>query len=242
VTMKVMLAGVLLLPLALTLRDRLRRPARWALGGAALAVLLAYPAFQVVLYQVRAYGDVQALGPIIDQQVANLGSAGGLRSFFDVLWVTLAYTVKLSSWAGPLGWVDTVLDPVQISLLQWSLAVALTLDALVYAPRLAAMFRDRLRETGWVAAAIAASVLFVFVTDVLIYFLISTPGDLGVRVQMRHFFPIVALALILPVSVLPAPAPAAGGVVASTAALVFTMVLLLARTIMLAIDLLVRYW
>jgi hypothetical protein len=241
VAMKVMLAGVLLLPLALTLRDRIRRPGRWVMAGAALGLVAAYPAFQAVLYQVRAYGNVQGLGPIIDQQVANLGTGGGLQMFVAVYFSTMQYASSLAAWAGPLGWVDTVLDPVQISLLHWSLWIAVVLDAIVYGPRLVSAIRARATATGWVAAAIAVSVLFVTVTDVLIYFLISTPGDMGVRVQVRHFFPIVAMALILPVAVLPKPEERSAFLV-PTAAVVFTVVLLLARTIMLAIDLLVRYW
>ena len=93
-----------------------------------------------------------------------------------------------------------------------------------------------------VAFGIGAMAFVTFV-DVLLYYLMTTsPGATNVAgVQVRHFFPIAIAAAVLAAPVLRRPEAAPAGAMWTAAGGLFAG-LLLVRAILLAQDLLLRYW
>jgi hypothetical protein len=123
--------------------------------------------------------------------------------------------------------------------------IAATLDVWQHAPAVRAALINRWRSMLWWCALIAAAFFFVTFVDVLLYYLMITPPRAAsvIGVQVRHFFPIAIMSLLLPV-LLRSFAPDRAdhrGVWQAVAGSVL-LVLFLGRTAFLAMDLMVRYW
>jgi hypothetical protein len=237
VGVKFIYAPLLLLPALTIPAGRPRRIAAAAAAGLALA--LAYPAIRMILAEVRAIAVVLDRSALADQQIASLATAAG---WTDLLWMYGRYLSVLphaGAWSGPLGWLDTPLSQAHLALIRASMAAAIVLDLWNWAPAL----RTRARGVGFAIAFGVAGIALACFVDVLLYYLMTTsPGATDVAgVQVRHFFPIAMAAVVL------AAAPSAGhtserGKLPRALAIATVAGLLLVRTILLAQDLLTRYW
>lgn len=234
---KFIYAPLLLLP-ALTIPAG--RPRRIAAAAAAtLAVALGYPAIRMVLAEVRAIAVVIDPSTLVEQQIASLATGSGWSDLLAMYGRYLSSLLHAGTWSGPLGWLDAPLSEAHVVLIRVSMVAALALDVWNWAPA----WRTRARALQFaVAFGIAGTALSCFV-DVLLYYLMTTsPGATDVvGVQARHFFPIAIAAVVL------AAAPSGGHTsprrrVLAGIAIVTFPALLLFRTVLLAQDLLVRYW
>ena len=247
---KFIVAGVLLLPLLLVPYRRI--PRRALIAGLGLALVLMIPAVYVfkelVLASLRTVGQLTSRAGEVDQQIRLFGTTAGLGKFADALTRYGRSAVTFETWSMPMGWLDVPLSPQHLSLIAASGYVAFMLDAWAYGPQIVRLIRTRLWEVALLMGVAVCGLAFAVVADGALFYLMNTPVGVGFinGLQVRHLFPAAIVALLLPLAVL-APSPVDGtpsrsAMVARTVAVVLLPLLLAARTIELAIDLLTRYW
>jgi hypothetical protein len=247
---KIITAGILLLPLALLPFDKI--PKKKVLIPAALA-LVCLVGYAAVLKVIDGMRESNALGlDYCNAQLAALETLDGWKLYAKAYGVVLLRLMDIRQISSPLGWLDTHLNPYHNRLIIISGAAALIFDGFRYAPALQAALRGRRREVFLCLGLIVGVLFFITFSDSLIYFIIGAyPGNYwDIRIQMRHLFPGIITALLLPLMLVnkrPAAAVAIpnasiGQIANYTALLVSFFLLLFVRDIELAIDLLVRYW
>jgi hypothetical protein len=247
---KFIVAGVLLLPILLIPYSRIPKLKMLIGVGLVLVVPAVYVLGSVVLAAVRDVGHALNRLAEVNQQVALLGTAEGIRTFFAAVVNYSTEALSFEAWSGPLGWLDTPLSTRHVSLIAASGLLAVFLDTWAYGPQLADLLRSRAREVVLLASVGVAGLLFATVTNAALFFLMTTPvgADRIAGMQIRHFFPSVMVAMMLPLGVLRGRLPATANaslrpaIVADTVALVLFPLLFAARNVELAIDLLTRYW
>jgi hypothetical protein len=242
VATKFILAGLLVLPIALTLPHRRRG---LILGAAAVGALaLVYPVAMVVWDQVKAYADLLHRVDQTNAQAAFLATREGAARFLSVYNRYLGTLTEIRAWASPLGWLDTPLSTTHVSLIGISGMAAVLLDVWRYVPSLRTMVAARAREAAFWIALLALSFVFATFVDVLLYYLMTTPPSAPTvaGVQVRHFFPLAIAVVLAPMVVMRSLPRWGGGVVVSTAAAVLLAVLFAARATLLTLDLVSRYW
>lgn len=240
VGVKFVYAPLLLLPMA-AMPLSLRR--RTAIAAGIVGLLAAYPAVLVIGHQVRNMAVVMGRPSEAAAQVASMATVAGWKALGDVYLRYMATLPHAVAWSGPLGWLDTALGETHLTLIRLTALVAVVADLCLILPAWRAFDAARRRSVAVTAAVAIAAMIFVTLFDVLLYFLMATnPGTRDVAgVQVRHFFPIVIAAVVILSRRLAAPEterPHAGRTFAWT----ILGSLMLARSILLAQDLLVRYW
>lgn len=238
-------AGVLLLPLSRLPWGRVPRKSVALPAAAAAAVVLGSIVVHLGMGMLRRGGGLH--GPdAIEAQLAGLATTEGVAAFARSWSAAVWELHDPASWANPLGWLDTYLSPRHLALIRATGLVALALDAWTYAPRLAAL-REKKAHVAWIAAVTVAHAAFLALTmGLLLHLTWNLPGAerLG-GLQARYFFPCAILALLLPLSLQGTAAPTETRLrdtIAASAALGLLPLLLFARNVELAVDLLVRYW
>jgi hypothetical protein len=256
---KIIAAGVLFLPLALLPFDKI--PTKKIVLPLAV-ILIGVVSYVAVLKVI----DGMRLTPLIGKtpeeklrncnlQLASLTTIDGWLMFAKAYGQVLFRSVDIRNVSSPLGWLDTELNRYHKQLIIATGALAVVFDAIRVLPALPAMMRQKGRQLLLCMALIAGVFFFISFTDSLIYFVIGTnPGTTQiVSIQIRHLFPGIITALLLPLMLTesapsepsvqnPAAHLSLRRVVLYSTLLVSFVVLLFARDIELAVDLLVRYW
>jgi hypothetical protein len=225
-------AGLLLLPLWFVPYHKVPAAKLTVpLAGAALVVL------GVLGFLWRLRGSLRALG-----------QPGGASQFLEACRYLVEVKVgRLSSWFEPLGWLDTYFGEEHLWLIRVGVLLALVLDLVLVVPGLV---RGCFRSWGRVSAlagTVAAHALIAFLVPAWIYYYnFGSPTLFGVdNVQVRYLFSAVMLALMLPMAFAerkPGEEEGRLRVAAGSAALALMPLVLFARQVELAVDLLVRYW
>lgn len=255
VASKFTVGAVLLLPLTVTPLGALRRHRKLAVvvGLIAIAVtVFAVPRFvHGVLQAVRDTGAARQRLAEVEAQIASVQTEVGLHAFGLGYCTVLARLVSVAAWSGPLGWLDTFLDVQHVALIATFGLLAVLLDLERFGPRLLDLWRRRRRRVLAFAGLVVVSAFSItFLNAFLFYLMVSPVGGCFIAgTQVRHYFPTAILAFILAAALLreaaPPPTDEPGSRwprVTETLAVVGLPLLLVARTIELTIDLLVRYW
>ncbi len=252
---KIILAGVLLLPLYHFPTEWIPKK-RWILA----ALLFLFPllgcfACYIVWLMMLKVGDVNP-PEIMRQQVAFLSSWRGFMTFGQAYFDALGNFCNVDAWAGPLGWLDTRLNPYHLRLITLSGISAVVFDLWTFEAKLPSIWSKRRLEVVTVIIISVAGLVFASLSDSLIYYILCTAARISsiIGLQVRHFFPPVLVALLLPLGLfaskrgsLEDAEDAEGGrrrwdsIVNVTAMLVLGMLFFM-RTEQLTIDLLIRYW
>ena len=264
---KYIVGGVLLFPLLLLPFRRIPRKKLVVPAGLLAAAGIMLFLIPHVLDSLRAthghYGSEQ-----IEAQIARLTTWRGLRSFVHMYLSMLKKLWGIDCWSCYMGWLDTSLSSLHLVLIRISFIVALLLDLCHFGPWLRRIWVEHRREALLVAGLIGAN-LFVNTCGVaLAYFIIGVePGGLAIHHwQVRHFFSGLTVLVLLPVLLgdcgrgltpisgsleigcLSPSGPSTEGCQSSlppilcAVALGVLPLLLFARNLELAIDLLIRYW
>jgi hypothetical protein len=187
----------------------------------------------------------------VNTQLASLHTLSGLRHLLANFVKIVAQCCDPRRWAGPLGWLDTDLNPVHESLILISFLIALLADAVAYFPRMKAAWNIRRSDVRQCLLLIAAIVFVNIFCETLIYYVIGVPpGSAHIFAwQMRHMFPCFMAAMLLPAMLTPVvqtetAAPAAPRIASAFdyGVIVILIVLLIFRDAELSMDLLFRYW
>jgi len=253
---KIVTAGVLLLPLVLLPFEKI--PVKKILVPAGI-IVIGVVGYFAVLKVIDGMRQTPLIGNTPAEKLQNcnlqlkaLTTLGGWSTFGQAYLNVLLRAADIRHLSSPLGWLETELNPYHKRLLILSGTMALIFDGIRYLPSLPVLLREKRRAVYLCLALIAGVYFFISFTDSLIYFVIGThPGDTRIAcIQMRHLFPGIITALLLPLMLAdPAPIaavkPAGAGLkqIALYSSLLVSFVLLLfLRDIELAVDLLVRYW
>ena len=249
---KFIAVSVLLLPLLLIPYRRLPRVK--TLMVLALMLIMSVPVVYslggVVLAAIREWGSVANRTAEIEQQIAFVRTTAGIETFLLAALRYATQALSFEAWSGPLGWVDTRLTARHLSLIAVSGWLAIFLDVWAYGPQVLRLVRTRAGEMTALVGMAVGGLCFATVADAALFYLMTTPvgGDAIASMMMKHLFPAAIVGLLLPLAVL---GPAAHDVdssmawpmmIANTLAVVILPLLLFARNIELAIDLLIRYW
>ena len=247
---KVILAGVLLLPLTLLPWRGIPHKKWVVLSGIAVVPACILIAGYIVWMKLLGIGEARP--DAMRQNLLLLGTPEGAYQFLLAYLRALKDLLNPGSWAGPLGWLDTALNPYHLWLIFVSGVFAVIADLWSYRASFWRIWADQRREVAMVLLICAAAFLFNTLSDCLIFYVFNS--EVGVfstqGIQTRHFFPSMIMLLFLPAMffrregqlALEADGVAVRDSVINVAALTAITVLLFARALQLAIDLLSRYW
>jgi hypothetical protein len=247
---KFLAAPVLIFPLWLVPYRKLPRPKLLLLFAVAVIIPLVYVCGTLILSHIKDVGRVQNRLPIVEQQMALVTTAEGMRAFLTALRAYFEHLFTWQAWSGPLGWLDTPLSVAHLSLIVGSGVLAMLLDVWTYGPQFVRLVRARTLEMTLFVGLGASGLLFAALSDAVVYYLMMSPagGPSVVGTQVRHLFPAAMVAALMPLAML-APwdqdvdrSRNRTVVIANTIALVLLSVLFVVRNIELAVDLLTRYW
>jgi|GEM_PF-6365568 len=246
---KIILAGIIVLPLMLFPWSRVPRKALVFPVLVLMAIALAFVAGNMVLNALRKYNGHFGK-EAVESQIAALQTSPGLHRFLTGWWQTILDRFNSSSWLQALGYLDTHLNPHHVFIIKLSGLACLIVDAVLYARRIPGWFRNRRADVFSVAAIIVINILVITLLNSLIYFIQGTrPTDPLIHgMQSRHFFPAAIVALFLPILLLgrrdvhPAESvPLCKSALATTAACIFPL-LIFNRSHELFLDLMRRFW
>lgn len=238
-------AGLLLLPIALLIRRGLRVRPTVMVASAVIAVVAGVIALRIVLALARDQAGYVGNVAGFDAQVVALTTWEGWRAFLSAYWRVLKGAANPAVWAGPLGWLDTTISPQHLTLITGSLGAAFALDLWRYWRPLVDAWRARRRDIVMTAGVIAGAFVVASFVNSLVFYVITTP--VGARfvagTQGRHLFYAGIVGVLLPAWIVRnGEAKTEAGTAWRTTALVLLGLLLAARSVELAIDLLTRYW
>jgi hypothetical protein len=252
---KIICAGILFLPLALLPFEKI--PLKKIVIPLAL-LFVAILGYVAVLKVIAGMRQTPLIGRTLEERVAtcniqleSLTTLHGWAVFARAYETILIRSIDIRQFSSPLGWLDTELNPFHKALIILSGAAVVFFDMIQYLPSLKPVLRDKRRDLLLCVALIAGNFLFLSLSDSLIYYCIGTvPGSTNIMsLQMRHLFPGIIVALLLPLMLTDrAPQPETGGSLSVkrislySLMLVSLVVLLFARNAELAFDLLIRYW